>query len=174
MHFRSLRSIKGNELTVIATCCTTQIRLKRSIPQVRGIYLAHYRARSVRKSYIYEDDASFSDESEHDLEEDAASYASDRLECNGDYGASIRRNEDPRKPVSFTVRMPQSHLHTLAYRDAERNAAERDERYKCEICISDLNSSTQYVVDIIKYNIVSNPVIDGRKDRGSNHDHVGR
>ncbi|XP_012060715.1 PREDICTED: uncharacterized protein LOC105623955 [Atta cephalotes] len=37
------------------------------------------------------------------LEEDVASYASDHLECNGDHSASIRRNEDYHKPVSFMM-----------------------------------------------------------------------
>lgn len=90
------------------------------------------------RSYIYEYDIPFSDESEHGLEEDATSYASDRLACNGDQSASIRRNEDCQKPMSFTVRMYRlrSHLHILA---ALLRCAIKD---KCEICISDLNSLT--------------------------------
>jgi len=77
---------------------------------------------------------SFSDESEHSLEEDAASCASDRimhLECNGDHSASIR-NEDSRKPVSFTVRIPITIVFTYS-RKAELSVM-KDE---CEICISD-------------------------------------
>jgi len=79
---------------------------------------------------------SFSDESEHSLEEDAASYASDRimhLECNGDHSASIRRNEDCQKPVSFTVRIPITIAFTYS-RKAELSVM----KDKCEICMSDI------------------------------------
>lgn len=55
-------------------------------------------------SYFYEDDVPLSGESEHGLEEDAASYMSYRRECNGNHSASIRRNGDNREPVSFMVR----------------------------------------------------------------------
>ncbi|KAL0125294.1 hypothetical protein PUN28_004430 [Cardiocondyla obscurior] len=41
-------------------------------------------------------------ESEHVPGEDVASYAFD-LACNDDHGASIRQNEDLRKPMSFTM-----------------------------------------------------------------------
>ncbi|XP_011697120.1 PREDICTED: uncharacterized protein LOC105455471 isoform X2 [Wasmannia auropunctata] len=58
-------------------------------------------------------------ESEHGLEEDAASYASDRLECNGDHGASIRRNEDGRKPVSFTMEERIEEVTTITSDDDE-------------------------------------------------------
>lgn len=55
-------------------------------------------------SYFYEDDVPLSAESEHDLEEDAASYMSYGRECNGNRNALIRENEDNREPVSFMVR----------------------------------------------------------------------
>ncbi|XP_036138687.1 uncharacterized protein LOC105834785 isoform X2 [Monomorium pharaonis] len=58
-------------------------------------------------------------ESEHGLEEDAASYTSDSLECNGGHGASIRRNEDRRKPVSFTMEERIEEVTTITSDDDE-------------------------------------------------------
>ncbi|XP_011170045.2 uncharacterized protein LOC105203022 isoform X1 [Solenopsis invicta] len=58
-------------------------------------------------------------ESEHGLEEDAASYASDPLECNGGHSASIRQNEDRRKPVSFTMEERIEEVTTITSDDDE-------------------------------------------------------
>ncbi|XP_071553613.1 uncharacterized protein [Temnothorax nylanderi] len=58
-------------------------------------------------------------ENEHGLEEDATSYASDRLTCNGDHSAAIRRNEDRRKPVSFTMEERIEEVTTITSDDDE-------------------------------------------------------
>ncbi|XP_018313966.1 uncharacterized protein [Mycetomoellerius zeteki] len=55
----------------------------------------------------------------HGLEEDVASYASDHLECNGDHSASIRRNEDHHKPVSFTMEERIEEVTTITSDDDE-------------------------------------------------------
>ncbi|KAL6256395.1 hypothetical protein P5V15_012508 [Pogonomyrmex californicus] len=55
-------------------------------------------------------------ESEHGLEEDAASYASDRLGSNG---ASIGRNEDRREPVSFMMEERIEEVTTITSDDDE-------------------------------------------------------
>ncbi|EGI66820.1 hypothetical protein G5I_04626 [Acromyrmex echinatior] len=58
-------------------------------------------------------------DSKHGLEEDVASYASDHLECNGDHSASIRRNEDHHKPVSFTMEERIEEVTTITSDDDE-------------------------------------------------------
>ncbi|XP_018357759.1 PREDICTED: uncharacterized protein LOC108757736 isoform X3 [Trachymyrmex cornetzi] len=58
-------------------------------------------------------------DSKHSLEEDVASYASDHLECNGDHSASIRRNEDHHKPVSFTMEERIEEVTTITSDDDE-------------------------------------------------------
>ncbi|XP_024881418.1 uncharacterized protein LOC112460793 isoform X4 [Temnothorax curvispinosus] len=58
-------------------------------------------------------------ENEHGLEEDATSYASERLTCNGDHSAAIRRNEDRRKPVSFTMEERIEEVTTITSDDDE-------------------------------------------------------
>ncbi|XP_011872207.1 PREDICTED: uncharacterized protein LOC105564451 isoform X3 [Vollenhovia emeryi] len=57
-------------------------------------------------------------ESEHGLGEDATSYASDRLACNGDHGASIG-SEDHRKPVSFMMEERIEEVTTITSDDDE-------------------------------------------------------
>ncbi|XP_025264534.1 uncharacterized protein LOC105257421 isoform X4 [Camponotus floridanus] len=57
-------------------------------------------------------------ESEHGLEEDAASYMSYRRECNGNHSA-IRRNGDNREPVSFMMEEQIEEVTTITSDDDE-------------------------------------------------------